>query len=98
MLVPSHLLDILGRNLVAMRQAAIGPEAEPDHDGATPPMLIEAHRGYSCLNPENTLVAFKAAMDAGIRWIELDVHETRDGDFVVMHDVSVTGPPMVQER
>ncbi len=45
-----------------------------------------AHRGDSGAYPENTMAAFKAAHDLGARYFELDVHMTRDGRVVVVHD------------
>ena len=47
---------------------------------------IIAHRGANREAPENTLTAFKRALDAGAQGIELDVHLTRDGSAVVHHD------------
>jgi glycerophosphoryl diester phosphodiesterase len=51
--------------------------------------LIIAHRGYRAKYPENTLVAFEAAIDAGADMIELDVLLTKDRKMVVIHDESV---------
>ncbi|MGE5653555.1 MAG: glycerophosphodiester phosphodiesterase [Bacillota bacterium] len=48
--------------------------------------LVFAHRGYSAVAPENTLVAFRAAVDAGADGLELDVQLTADGEMVVIHD------------
>lgn len=48
-----------------------------------------AHRGYSAKYPENTMVAFVAAVERGFDGIECDVHETSDGHFILMHDESV---------
>lgn len=46
-----------------------------------------AHRGYSSLAPENTIAAFKLAMEQDqVSWIELDVQLSRDGVPVVIHD------------
>jgi glycerophosphoryl diester phosphodiesterase len=45
-----------------------------------------AHRGSAGTHPENTMVSFEAAADAGARYVELDVHMTRDGEVVVHHD------------
>jgi glycerophosphoryl diester phosphodiesterase len=45
-----------------------------------------AHRGASSLAPENTLEAFRTAVEAGAGGLELDVHLTRDGHVVVIHD------------
>ncbi len=47
---------------------------------------ITAHRGAKAAAPENTLAAFKAAIDAGADYVELDVQRSRDGEVVVMHD------------
>jgi glycerophosphoryl diester phosphodiesterase len=48
-----------------------------------------AHRGASALAPENTLEAFRMAVEAGAGGLELDVHLTRDGHVVVIHDDNV---------
>ncbi|MGE4580135.1 MAG: glycerophosphodiester phosphodiesterase [Desulfuromonadales bacterium] len=48
--------------------------------------LVWAHRGASSQAPENTMAAFLAAEAAGASGIELDVHLSRDGVAVVIHD------------
>jgi len=50
---------------------------------------IWAHRGASAAAPENTMAAFRAAEAAGADGIELDVHLSRDGVPVVIHDETV---------
>lgn len=45
-----------------------------------------AHRGFSGAYPENTMLAFKKAIDAGCDGIETDVHMTKDGTMVLCHD------------
>lgn len=50
---------------------------------------VIAHRGLAKRAPENTLAAFAAAMAAGATAIEFDLHMTRDGALVVMHDYNV---------
>ena len=45
-----------------------------------------AHRGGSARAPENTLEAFRQAVQSGAGGLELDVHLTRDGHLVVIHD------------
>jgi len=45
-----------------------------------------AHRGASAVAPENTLEAFRLAVEMGAGGLELDVHLTRDGRVVVIHD------------
>lgn len=47
---------------------------------------VIAHRGASAYAPENTLVAFKKAMEMGAHWFELDVHLSADDKLVVIHD------------
>ncbi|MDD3368954.1 MAG: glycerophosphodiester phosphodiesterase [Lachnospiraceae bacterium] len=48
-----------------------------------------AHRGYSGKYPENTMLAFEKAIEAGADGIELDVQETKDGVIVICHDERV---------
>lgn len=48
--------------------------------------LILAHRGASRECPENTLVAFRTALERGADGIECDVQLTKDGELVVIHD------------
>lgn len=49
------------------------------------PRLV-AHRGYALRHPENTLNAVEAAVQAGARWVEIDVQLTQDGFPVLFHD------------
>ena len=49
-------------------------------------MEIIAHRGYSGKYPENTMLSFRKAVEAGADGIELDVHLSRDGEVMIMHD------------
>lgn len=51
--------------------------------------IIYAHRGASQKCPENTMVAFKQAEKDGTDGIEMDVHLTKDGVPVVIHDETV---------
>ncbi len=57
-----------------------------DPQGLTQRSLVIAHRGATSRAPENTLEAFHLAVDLGADGVELDVHESRDGHFVVHHD------------
>ena len=52
-------------------------------------MRVFAHRGYSGAYPENTMLAFRKAVEVGTDGIELDVHATKDGVLVVHHDERV---------
>jgi len=48
--------------------------------------VIYAHRGASAQAPENTMAAFRKAIELGSGGIELDVHMTKDSQLVVIHD------------
>jgi glycerophosphoryl diester phosphodiesterase len=51
--------------------------------------VILGHRGASGDAPQNTLPAFKLALEQGATGVELDVHLTSDGQLVVIHDFTV---------
>jgi glycerophosphoryl diester phosphodiesterase len=53
------------------------------------PVVVIGHRGDSQNAPENTLAAFRLALDRDADMVEFDVHETADGDVVVIHDDKV---------
>lgn len=48
-----------------------------------------AHRGYPERAPENTLSSFQAACDSSFSHLELDVHLSKDGVPVVIHDYTI---------
>ena len=50
---------------------------------------IVAHRGFPSSYPENTAIAFEKAIELGVECIEFDVHLTRDGHLVIIHDSTV---------
>lgn len=50
---------------------------------------IYAHRGASGYAPENTLEAFALAAEQQAHGVELDVHVSRDGELIVMHDETI---------
>ena len=54
-----------------------------------PAVAITAHRGASSVAPENTMAAFRASMEAGATYAELDVQHTRDRQLIVLHDGDV---------
>ena len=51
--------------------------------------LVIAHRGGANLWAENSLFAFRQAVRSGFRDFEIDVHGTRDGELVVIHDATI---------
>ena len=62
----------------------------PGHPFTAGSPLFFAHRGGAKLAPENTLEAFRSAVELwGVDVLEMDVHWTRDGELVVIHDATV---------
>ena len=51
--------------------------------------MVFAHRGGRGLYPENTILAFEKAREMGVDVLEIDVHPTKDGKIVVIHDDTV---------
>lgn len=49
-------------------------------------MRLISHRGASAHAPENTMAAFRLALEMGAKAVEFDVHQTRDHELVVLHD------------
>lgn len=72
--------------VVALTVAAIGPLSEVA-DGSTE---VLGHRGFSDGGVENTLSALEAANRAGADLVEMDVLQTKDGSWVVMHDTTLS--------
>ncbi len=55
----------------------------------SPSIQLSAHRGNSAFFPENTLVSFESALTLPIDMIEFDLHMTKDGQIIMMHDHKV---------
>jgi glycerophosphoryl diester phosphodiesterase len=59
-------------------------------DAAAPPVVSVAHRGGIVPGvPENTLAAYRRAIEHGAQAIEIDLRTTQDGQIVIMHDETV---------
>ena len=85
---------------LALGLLAVVAGAGPARAGAS--VLFAAHRGGSLLWPENSLLAFGRAAGLGADFLEFDVHLSRDGEPVVIHDATLdrttTGRGPVRER
>ena len=76
------------RLLERQRPVPAGPTAGPSTRLRT--VAAVAHRGASGHAPENTLAAVRAAVAMGADHVEVDVHRTRDGALVVLHDATAS--------
>jgi glycerophosphoryl diester phosphodiesterase len=76
--------------------------AAPGRAQTAPATLLAAHRGGALLWPENSLLAFRNAVALGADFIEFDVHLSKDGEVVVIHDPTLerttTGSGPVKDR
>ncbi len=52
-------------------------------------VTLVAHRGYSAQAPENTLPAIQKAAEYGFDYVEIDIRQTQDGVWVLMHDEDI---------
>ena len=66
--------------VVATTGAAVAAQTSPQ---------IIGHRGYPARAVENSIAGLRAAELAGADMVEMDIQETRDGGFVVVHDVDL---------
>jgi glycerophosphoryl diester phosphodiesterase len=87
------MATMLGAGGAGMAEAAPAPEPEAEPPALAllraPRPLVIAHRGFSTAAPENTLPAFRLALDAGADLVELDFRQSRDGELVVLHDATL---------
>ena len=65
-------------------------------------IYVAAHRGWSSHYPEKTLPAFEKALELGVDQLELDLHMTKDGHLVLIHDHTLdrttNGTGLVQDH
>jgi glycerophosphoryl diester phosphodiesterase len=67
------------------------PPLDQRRNTERPLTLVIAHRGASAEATENSLAAFRLALDQGADGVELDVHVTANGEIVVFHDPELQG-------
>lgn len=80
-LVRPGILILAAWNLVSIRAAEL-PKVQHR-------FVVIAHRGDHEQAHENTLTAFRHAIQAGADYVEIDVRKTADGQYVLMHDRTV---------
>lgn len=73
--------------LLLVSRSAVA-EANPDESPVRP--AVVGHRGARARMPENTLPAFRYALESGVDGIELDVQVTADGRLAVIHDATLS--------
>ena len=49
-------------------------------------IILSGHRGERTVVPENTMAAFRYALECGVDMIETDFHLSKDGRLVLIHD------------
>jgi glycerophosphoryl diester phosphodiesterase len=71
--------------------SAATPRAQPQTGGAglPPRPWVIAHRGASAYAPENTVPAFELGARQGAEFVEIDIQRTKDGQIVVLHDLTL---------
>jgi len=84
------LAGCAGPGPAATPAPTVAPAAAHTATPTTATPLVVAHRGGAALAPENTLGAFKNAVQLGVDMVECDVHLSQDGELVVMHDPDLT--------
>jgi glycerophosphoryl diester phosphodiesterase len=85
------VLGLVADNATVSFDDIVVTELEPAdlvQDRGELPVTI-AHRGYSSILPENTLLSSVGAMNSGAEYFEIDVHTTADGVPIVLHDQTV---------
>jgi glycerophosphoryl diester phosphodiesterase len=48
---------------------------------------VYGHRGARSFAPENSILAYKTALQIGVNWVDMDVVVTKDGEVIVYHDL-----------
>jgi glycerophosphoryl diester phosphodiesterase len=84
------LLIIVGAaiyGVLALRATPMPPH--PFFRADDPDILVIAHQGGDGERPSNTMLAFQYAADIGVDVLEMDIHSTRDGVLVTIHDATV---------
>ena len=80
-------LSLLSLAILGQVFAASGPQySEPPNQGG---VYVIAHRGAHQRIPENTLAAYRKAIELGADFVEIDLRTTKDGEFISIHNRTV---------
>ena len=71
------------------RQEMARSDGMKQFTGVTGEVLIASHRGEWKEHPENSLSAIDKAIQIGAHIVEIDIHPTKDGELILMHDPTV---------
>lgn len=66
--------------------------------GKYPGMMIAAHRGFWYKAPENSIKAIEEAIRMGADMAEVDIHQTKDGTLILMHDNALERTTTIDEH
>jgi glycerophosphoryl diester phosphodiesterase len=80
---------VLALSILLLAACSAPPAPAPTPTAPSRTILISAHRGGAALAPENTLAAFRNGIALGADFLEMDVHLTKDGVPVVIHDPTI---------
>src|SRR4026209_260569 len=86
------LRSLLGVVLAALVVLRFFAKPAPDaayYSNPRPEVLVIAHQGGDGIYPGDTLYAYEHAVALGADVLEMDVHITKDGEIVLMHDEKV---------
>ena len=92
----ARVLVVLFSALVPLT-AVLGPGSPSAAATTPPPVEVVAHRGSSGAAPENTLAAVRLAIAHRSDVVENDIQRTRDGELVIMHDLTLARTTDVEQ-
>lgn len=86
---PAIAAAVIGGGLAVAVAFGFAQIPAMQHFSEKPSTYVLAHRGFTAEGVENTLSGLEAAARAGADLVEMDVMQTADGKFVVMHDANL---------
>ncbi|MEL6124676.1 MAG: glycerophosphodiester phosphodiesterase family protein, partial [Bacteroidota bacterium] len=88
---PEELMKYLNSRKLRkpVKQSKITSLIDNLEDSQNKEIIVVAHRGDWRHAPENSLPAIQNCIDMGVDMVEIDIRETKDGELVLMHDVTI---------